>query len=78
MDIPDELIDLEYTAETERAKLAGLDGEAYQAQWVAWRDAATAALGTISKHAASAGEDRYKLEMAVKRAVRHQEQDPAE
>ncbi|MEU3507645.1 hypothetical protein ABZ733_06915 [Streptomyces longwoodensis] len=78
MDIPDDLIALERAAEEQRARLAGLEGEEYDAQRRAWREAATTAQAAITDHAAAVGAPRYDVEMAVKRAVRHAEQDPAE
>ncbi|MGW4493799.1 hypothetical protein [Streptomyces sp. NPDC004376] len=70
MEIPENLIDLERQAETERAKLVGLDGDAYTAQWRAWREAVEAFQAAVTAHAPSK-EKRYELEMAVKKAVRH-------
>lgn len=78
MDIPDDLIALERAAEEQRARLAGLDGEEYDAQRRAWREAATAAQAAITDHATATGQSRYEVEMTVKRAVRHQEEDSAE
>lgn len=78
MDIPDDLIALERTAEEQRAKLAGLDGEEYEVQRRAWREAATAMQAAITDHATASGEPRYRVEMAVKKAVRHGDEDPAE
>lgn len=78
MDIPDDLIALERAAEEQRAKLAGLDGAEYEAQRRAWREAATAAQAAITDHATASGQSRYGVEMAVKKAVRHQSEDPAE
>ncbi|MEV6833516.1 hypothetical protein AB0N17_03125 [Streptomyces sp. NPDC051133] len=77
-DIPDELIQLERSAEEARAKLAGLAGEEYDEQWRRWRAASTAAQAAISEHAEAAGCNRYELEQAVKKAVRHGDEDPAE
>ncbi|MEU8968123.1 hypothetical protein AB0D11_02410 [Streptomyces monashensis] len=76
-DIPDELVQLERSAEDERAKLAGLVGDEYDAQWRRWREAAMKAQAAVTAHAAAEGIARYEVEMAVKKAVRHQE-DPAE
>lgn len=75
MDIPDDLIKLERSAEDEREKLAGLDGEEYEAQWNAWRAAAVAVQAAITQHAAreDVAASRYEVEQAVKRAVRHRE-----
>lgn len=79
-DLPDDLILLERSAEEARAALAGLEGEAYDAQWRAWRDAAERFQAAVTEHAARDGMamSRYELEQAVKRAVRHAEEDPAE
>jgi t-SNARE complex subunit (syntaxin) len=77
-DIPDELIKLERSAEEERAKLAGLMGEEYEAQWRRWREASEAAQAAITAHVQEFGENRYELEQAVKKAVRHAEEDPAD
>ncbi|MEH0428822.1 hypothetical protein QBB34_21305 [Streptomyces stelliscabiei] len=75
-DIPDELIKLERSAEEEREKLAGLDGEERAEQWRRWREAAEAFLAAVTEHAAREGASmsRYDLEMAAKRAVRHPEE----
>lgn len=78
MDIPDELIKLERSAEHERANLAGLAGDEYDAQWARWREASEAAQAAVTAQAEASGGNRYELEQAVKRAVRHAEEDPAE
>jgi hypothetical protein len=74
-DIPDELIKLERSAVAEHAKLTGLSDEAYDTQWARWREAAAVFHAAVTDYAAR--EDvtmsRYKVEQAVKRAVRHQE-----
>lgn len=72
-DIPDELIKLERSAEDARTKLGGLDGEAYDAQWKAWRKAAEEFQAAVTEYARreDAGMSRYELEQAVKKAVRH-------
>jgi broad specificity phosphatase PhoE len=72
------LIPLERAAETERAKLAGLIGDEYQTQWQAWFKASATVQAAITEHAAESGENQYEVEQAVKKAVRHAEQDPAE
>ncbi|MEU6578232.1 hypothetical protein [Streptomyces sp. NPDC046805] len=78
-DIPDELIKLEHAAEEERARLAGLTGDAYDEQWRAWRTAAEAFQAAVTQYAARAdvGMSRHELEQAVKQAVRHGQEDPA-
>lgn len=78
VDIPDELIKLERSAEDERANLAGLAGDEYDAQWTRWREASETAQAAVTAHAEASGENRYELEQAVKRAVRHATEDPAE
>ncbi|MGW5736987.1 MULTISPECIES: hypothetical protein [Streptomyces] len=78
VDITDELIKLERSAEEARAKLAGLEGEEYAAQWRAWADAAEAFQATVTAHAKETGQPRHEVETAAKKAVRHAEEDPAE
>ncbi|MER7930515.1 hypothetical protein ABTY96_46655 [Streptomyces sp. NPDC096057] len=78
-DIPDDLIKLERSAERERAKLAGLVGEEYGAQWKAWRTAAEDFQAAVTEYAArdNVTMSRYEVEQAAKAAVRHAEEDPA-
>ncbi|QTE02842.1 hypothetical protein [Streptomyces cyanogenus] len=76
-DIPDELVKMERSAEAERAQLAGLSGEEYDAQWRAWRRAAEAFQAAVTEHSTREGMSRYELEQAVKKAVRRAEEDPA-
>ncbi|MFJ7146629.1 hypothetical protein ACIQVT_00070 [Streptomyces sp. NPDC100445] len=73
----DELLALERSAEEEHARLTGLTGEEYDAQWRRWRDAAQRAQAAVTAYAEATGANRYKLEQAVKKAVRHPPQDPA-
>jgi hypothetical protein len=79
-DLPADLIQLERIAEEERARLAGLAGEEYSFQLDRWRVAAEAFQGAVTEYAAR--EDvtmsRYEVEQAVKKAVRHADEDPAE
>ncbi|MEU2062551.1 hypothetical protein [Streptomyces sp. NPDC013455] len=75
--VPDELIKLERSAENERAKLAGLTGEEYEAQLERWRTASEAVNAAISDHAAASGTSRQDVEQAVKKAVRTTQEDPA-
>ncbi|MFD8805598.1 hypothetical protein [Streptomyces sp. NPDC059597] len=72
-DIPETLIELERTAEKERARLAGLDGEAYEEQRRAWRAAAERVQAAVTKYAGreDVEQSRYEVEMAVKKAVRY-------
>ncbi|MGW2708518.1 hypothetical protein ACWC4J_05935 [Streptomyces sp. NPDC001356] len=76
-EVSDELINLERSAEEERAKLAGLTGEAYDAQWRRWREASERVQAAVTVHAAASEVSRYELEQAVKKAVRHAEDSPA-
>ena len=76
-EVPDELITLERVAEEERARLAGLSGDAFGAQLRRWREAAQAVQAAVTAHAAATGAGRHEVEQAVKRAVRHAQQDPA-
>ncbi|MEU4168891.1 hypothetical protein AB0F46_18685 [Streptomyces sp. NPDC026665] len=78
VEIPDALIALERAAEEARARMAGLDGAEYDAQWKAWRAASAAAQAAITDHAKATRANRYDVEQAVKHTVRHQAEDPAE
>ena len=78
VDIPDDLINLERAAEEQRAQLAGLAGPEYDEQWRAWLTASEKVQAAIAAHAEASGENRFELEAAVKKAVRHAEEDPAE
>ncbi|WP_317440814.1 hypothetical protein [Streptomyces collinus] len=69
---------LERSAEQECVHLAGLTGAEYDAQWRRWREASEAAQAAITAHAEAAGNNGYELEQAVKKAVRHTDEDPAE
>ncbi|WP_234329537.1 MULTISPECIES: hypothetical protein [unclassified Streptomyces] len=75
--VPDELIKLERSAEEERTKLAGLTGEAHDTQWRRWREAAEKVQAAVTAHAEASGASRYELEQAVKKGVRHAQEDPA-
>lgn len=77
-EIPDNLIELERSAEEERAKCAGLAGPEYEEQWRRWRRASEKVQAAVTEHAVSSGENRYEVEQAVKKAVRHAEEDPVE
>lgn len=78
-DIPDELIKLERSADAERGRLAGLDGEAYDAQWHQWRATAEAFQAAVTAYAArdDVSLSRHEVEQAAKKAVRHGEQGTA-
>lgn len=71
-DIPDELIKLERSSEEERAKLAELDGDEFEAQRLIWRTAAVAFQAAVTEYATRDDviESRHVIEMAVKKAVR--------
>lgn len=75
MDIPDRLIELQQTADDERAKLTRLDGPEHKAQWKRWFDAAATVQAAVTEHAKDAGLSRSELEAEVKRAVRHPADD---
>ncbi|GHE16084.1 hypothetical protein GCM10010339_92840 [Streptomyces alanosinicus] len=77
-DVPEDLIELERTAELERARLAGVSGKGYDAQWRRWREASEAAQAAATAHAEETGRNRYELVQSVKKAVRHIEEDSAE
>ncbi|MER8030682.1 hypothetical protein ABTZ78_17185 [Streptomyces bauhiniae] len=71
-DLPALLIELERAAEAERAKLDGLTGEEYAAQWRVWRDAAATFQAAVADHPVE-GMTRHELEQAAKKAVRYTE-----
>ncbi|AKN75667.1 hypothetical protein QR97_31310 [Streptomyces sp. PBH53] len=71
------MIRLERSAEEERAQLAGLTGDDYDAQWRRWRGASAKVQAAVTAHAEASGTSRYELEQAVKKAVRHAQEDPA-
>lgn len=77
-EIPDELIELERSAEEERAKLAGLDDGEREAQEERWRDAADRFEAAVTKHAEATGQSRDEVRAAARKAVRNAEEDPAE
>ena len=72
------LIRLERAAEEARARLAGLIGDEYDEQWQAWFKTSETVQAAITEHAKASGENRYEIEKAVKTAVRHANEDPAE
>ncbi|MFB0617791.1 hypothetical protein [Streptomyces sp. AGS-58] len=76
-DVPDELIRLERCAQEERAALAGLTGDEYEAQWRRWRAASEAARAAVARRAEATGADEHELEQAVQKAVRQGQEDPA-
>ncbi|WP_413102205.1 hypothetical protein [Streptomyces sp. Inha503] len=71
MDIPDRLIELQTAADAEQAKLSGLVGDEHAAQWASWFTAAATVQAAITEHAKEAGLNRFELEAAVKKSVRH-------
>ncbi|MFJ8077115.1 hypothetical protein ACIQ7Q_25090 [Streptomyces sp. NPDC096176] len=77
-EIPDELVELERSAEEERAKLAGLGDEEREAQRKRWRDAADKFEAAVTKHAEATGRSRDDVRAAARKAVRNAEEDPAE
>ncbi|GGV53539.1 hypothetical protein [Streptomyces spectabilis] len=76
-DISDDLIMMERSAEEERAKLAGLDGEEHAAQWRRWYDASVTFQAAVTAYARETGQARHEVEQAVKKAVRHADEDSA-
>ncbi|MDU8996425.1 hypothetical protein [Streptomyces mirabilis] len=70
--VPDELIKLERSAEDEREKLTGFEGEAYDVQWKVWRAAAEDFQAVVTEYAAreGVGMSWHEVEQASKRAVR--------
>jgi uncharacterized protein YukE len=74
--VPDELVKLERSAEEERAKLAGLTGEEYDAQCRRWQEAFEAVQAAVAAHAEATGTSPDEVEQAVKKAVWHAQEDP--
>ncbi|MFI0813900.1 hypothetical protein [Streptomyces echinatus] len=72
------MIKLERSAEDERAKLADLAGDEYDAQWRRWRKASGAVQAAVTAHAKATETSRYEVEQAVKKAVRHAPEDPTD
>lgn len=77
-DIFDELIKLERSVEEERAQLAGLADEAYDAQRHRWHEASQVLQAAITEYAKATEQSHAGVEQAVKKAVRRAEEDPAE
>lgn len=79
MDIPEELITLERTAEEARARLAGLAGADYDTQWLAWRGAVGAFQAAVTEYVRreDVGLSWSEAERAARRAVRCGQEDPA-
>ncbi|WP_405184188.1 hypothetical protein [Streptomyces albidoflavus] len=74
MDIPDTLIDLQRAADAEWARLTELtDNDEREAQRLVWFEAGARAQAAITEWAAAEGKNRYEVEVAVRRAVRHPE-----
>ncbi|MFG2976272.1 hypothetical protein ACGFYY_25230 [Streptomyces sp. NPDC048331] len=67
-----ELIDLQRAANA--ARVQSLAGPYSREAWRPWLEAAEAVQAAVTEHAKAAGEDRYKVEVAVKNAAR----EPAE
>lgn len=76
-EVADELIKLGGSAEEERAKLAGLAGDGYDAQWRRWREASEAVQRAVTAHAEATEASRYEIEQAVMKAVRHPQEAPS-
>jgi hypothetical protein len=67
----EDLVTLERAAESARALLDSPDVD-HAAQWQAWREAAGRFQAAVAEHAEAEGQGRYEVEMAVKKAVRHE------
>ncbi|MEU6437408.1 hypothetical protein ABZ874_24165 [Streptomyces albidoflavus] len=74
MNIPDTLIDLQRAADAEWARLAELtDNDEREQQRLVWFEAGARAQAAITEWAAAENKNRYEVEVAVRRAVRHPE-----
>ncbi|MFJ8795801.1 hypothetical protein [Streptomyces sp. NPDC102462] len=74
--VPDELVKPDRSAEEKRAKRAGLTGEAYDAQRRHWRKASEKVQAAVTAHAEATVSNRYELKQAVDEAARHAQDDP--
>lgn len=68
----EDLVALEQAAEQARALLDSPDVD-HAVQWQAWREAAERFQAAVGEHAEAEGKSRYEVEMAVKKAVRHED-----
>ncbi|MFD7611649.1 hypothetical protein [Streptomyces sp. NPDC059828] len=77
--IPRELIRLERSSEVERARLAGLKGEEFEAQRQTWRTADEAFHAAVTEYAArkDVTMSREAVEREVRNAARRADEDPA-
>lgn len=73
----EDLVRLEQAAVDAHAKLMDLDTDPGAARQ-AWIEAAAAFQRAVTEHATEQGSSRYEVEMAVKKAVRNPEPEPAE
>ncbi|WP_435643899.1 hypothetical protein ACR9VJ_26590 [Streptomyces sp. H49] len=72
----EDLVELERAAEAAHSHYLAADGDPAAARQ-AWIDAAAAFQAAVTEHAETDERSRYEIEMAVKKAVRHPEQDDA-
>lgn len=70
--LSDELIELERKAWA--AQQEALAGPYSPESWRPWLDATEAVQAAITAHAAATGQNRFEVEAAVKKAVRHSEE----
>ena len=68
IELSDELIELQRAAN--RARERALAGVYSREAWRPWLEAADALQAAVTDHAKASEQDRYKVEMAVKGAVR--------
>ncbi|MFE2547689.1 hypothetical protein ACFXGI_03935 [Streptomyces sp. NPDC059355] len=74
-DVPDELIDLQRSTREAQAKLAGLEGGAFDAQLKEWRTAAETFHEAVTAYAALERVSRSEVEQAAKNAARSLRQE---
>ncbi|MFF5778197.1 hypothetical protein ACFY7Y_14750 [Streptomyces virginiae] len=68
IELSDELIQLQRAAN--QAREQALAGPYSREAWRPWLEAADALQAAVTEHATAAGQDRHKLEVAVKNAAR--------
>ncbi|RLU81144.1 hypothetical protein CTZ27_33435 [Streptomyces griseocarneus] len=68
--VPAELLALAQASQAAQHRYITAESSEREEALEAWRQAADAVLTAIATHAAETGENRYELEMAVKRTAR--------
>lgn len=75
IDLPDDLVKLQQSADEEGQRMAGLDGEDLDQQRRRWFAAAAEVQGAVTDWAREQGLNRYDVEKDLRRTVRHPQGD---